>query len=293
MSDGGESILEISLHPLVIINISDHHTREKVNCKVLTTPRVFGAILGVQRGRKVELFNSFALLLHENTLDSGYFTDKIEQFKKVYEDYELLGWYSTGSTPESYDMSIHQQIMDMSKNEAPLFLLLNPNPDPNSRELPISILETELSVVNDNPVLDFAKVSYKIDTTDAERIAVDHVANSSSTSPDSMLTSYLLNIYKAINMLNQRIATIMRFVEMQKSGALPLDLRILRRVKALCQLLPAVDSLEFQQEFLNEYNDTLLVTYLATITKTSNTLNELIDKFNVTYEKHSRHRGFY
>eukprot|EP01129_Flabellula_baltica_P001991 TRINITY_DN11871_c0_g1_i1.p1 TRINITY_DN11871_c0_g1~~TRINITY_DN11871_c0_g1_i1.p1 ORF type:complete len:305 (+),score=62.89 TRINITY_DN11871_c0_g1_i1:39-917(+) len=288
-----DSVLEISLHPLVIINISDHYTREKVNKKEDNT-RVYGALLGVQKGRHVEIFNSFAFLLHgtdgSRKIDVNYFEEKISQFQKVYEDYELLGWYTTGSVQPG-DMEVHQQIMEF--NEAPLLLMLDPNPDPNSRELPISILETELRLTDNEPVLEFAKVAYSIETTDAERIAVDHVANASDTSPESMLISYLMNIYKAINMLNSRVATIMKFVEMQKNGTLPMDLRILRRVKALCQMLPVVDSIEFQQDFLNEYNDTLLVTYLATITKTSNTLNDLIDKFNVTYDQHTRHRGLY
>lgn len=40
-----------------------------------------------------------------------------------------------------------------------------------------------------------------------------------------------------------------------------------------------------------EYNDTLLSTYLSTITKGVHTLNEIVDKFNMAYEKPSRRRA--
>ena len=84
------SVLSISLHPLVIINISDHHTRQKVNSE--GEPRVFGALLGVQKGRQVEIFNSFAFLLQDEQvdgktkrlIDEQYFQEKIQQCIDVY-----------------------------------------------------------------------------------------------------------------------------------------------------------------------------------------------------------------
>jgi hypothetical protein len=58
--------LTFKLHPLVIVNIADHHTRIKAQNGVGSTPRpsaprVFGCVLGVQTGRTVEVFNSFEL----------------------------------------------------------------------------------------------------------------------------------------------------------------------------------------------------------------------------------------
>jgi len=282
------SALDISLHPLVIINISDHFTREKVT---KDNVRVFGILIGSQKGRKVEIFNSFAFLLgKDNVVDNEYLTTKIEQFKKVFEDYELLGWYSTSANIQSYDMDVHQQIMKF--NESPLYLILDPA-SILSRELPISLLEAGIKIENDTPVLRFAKVTYKIETTDAERIAVDHVAKTNNSDEGSKLTSHLFNMHNAIKMLNIRVKLIIAFLETQKSGQIPIDYSLLRRINSLTNLLPTIDGDNFTQEFLNEYNDTLLSTYLSSITKASNALNELIDKFNVTYDRNSRRRGFY
>ena len=52
--------LGLTLHPLVVINISDHFTRAR--CQTGGTgvlPRVFGILIGEQTGRRVEVANSF------------------------------------------------------------------------------------------------------------------------------------------------------------------------------------------------------------------------------------------
>ena len=52
--------LTFKLHPLVILNISDHHTRVKAQRNGMAM-RVLGCVLGIQTGRTVEIFNSFEL----------------------------------------------------------------------------------------------------------------------------------------------------------------------------------------------------------------------------------------
>lgn len=53
----GSGSLNVMLHPLVIINISDHWTRNRVQNNV-ENPRVVGALLGQQTGTFVERFLS-------------------------------------------------------------------------------------------------------------------------------------------------------------------------------------------------------------------------------------------
>ena len=76
-----ESSLDISLHPLVIINISDHDTRERVKNSKHT--KIVGAILGTQSGKRIEITNSFELLYDtiedHIIIDSDFFLKKREQ----------------------------------------------------------------------------------------------------------------------------------------------------------------------------------------------------------------------
>jgi len=54
------------------------------------------------------------------------------------------------------------------------------NPDATStttRELPIAVYESGVEIINGSPNITFTRTSYKIETQEAERIAVDHVAH--------------------------------------------------------------------------------------------------------------------
>jgi COP9 signalosome complex subunit 6 len=74
--------LTFKLHPLVIVNISDHHTRIKAQTPgAARPPRVYGCVLGVQTGRTVEIFNSFELRYDPvaYVLDRAFLETKQEQ----------------------------------------------------------------------------------------------------------------------------------------------------------------------------------------------------------------------
>eukprot|EP00249_Psilotum_nudum_P013428 c24330_g1_i1 orf=506-1411(-) len=296
MSSG--SGLTFKLHPLVIVNISDHHTRikaqETASGSSSKSPRVFGCVLGVQTGRTVEIFNSFELKYDEagDCIDRQFLETKQEQYKKVFPKYDILGWYSTGCDVQDADMQIHKALMDI--NENPIYVLLNPAINHAQKDLPIIIYESELHVIDGVPSLIFVKSSYTIETVEAERISVDHVAHikpSDGGSAATQLAAHLTGIHSAIKMLNSRIKVLHHFLVSVQNGEVPYEHSLLRQVSSLLRRLPAIESPKFQDDFLMEYNDTLLMTYLATITKCSSTMNELVDKFNTAYDKQTRRGG--
>ena len=105
----GTGQLNLSLHPLVLINISDHWTRTKVQNQK-ENPRVIGALLGtyfylcfvklitfivgVQTGRNVEIFNSFELVFSVTdgaiVIDQTYLHKKQEQCTTSQSYFELI-----------------------------------------------------------------------------------------------------------------------------------------------------------------------------------------------------------
>jgi len=294
----GGSALEISLHPLVIINISDHATRARMqSTDIKSTPRVIGALFGVQSGRSIEIFNSFEIVYTgvdgAIIIDTEYVKAKQEQFCLVFKNYDLLGWYSTGTECKPKDLEIHNQFLAF--NESPLYLLLDTIASKvNTKGLPITLYESELRIINEAPTMLFSKVAYKIETGEAERIAVDHVAHvmASGGEAGSQLTAHLMGTHNAIKMLHTKIKVLVRFLEATLKGEIKPDHGLLRQIAGLCNLLPAIDTEAFKEDFLNEYNDALLVTYLASITKGASTINDLVDRYNTAYDRHTRRRGF-
>jgi hypothetical protein len=60
-------------------------------------------------------------------------------------------------------------------SENPLFLVLRNSPEDfaDLEKLPVDIYETVVTVTSGNTTYSFKPVSYKVETTEAERIAVD------------------------------------------------------------------------------------------------------------------------
>ena len=91
----------------------------------------------------------------------------------------------------------------------------------------------------------------------------------------------------------ERVAIVKKYLELIKENKLPRDTKLLRQIANLASRLPAVDSPKFSGDFANELNETWMITYLAAMTKGSHLLNELVDKYNVTYDKRGRRGGLY
>jgi len=82
---GTSGSVTISLHPLVIMNISEHWTRFRAQHG---EPRqVYGALIGKQKGRNIEIMNSFELktdvIGDETVINKDYYNKKEQQYKQV------------------------------------------------------------------------------------------------------------------------------------------------------------------------------------------------------------------
>lgn len=210
--------VDVSLHPLVIMNISDHCTRARVEQK--SPFRVFGALLGVQKGRQVEISNSFELAVDivndSAVLDKEYFSAKEEQFKQVFSSLEVLGWYTNGTLPVEDDTKFHEQICSVIESH----LLVKLNTTVNTDKLPVSVYESLIDIVNGEPKIMFAVASYTLATEEAERIGVDHIARMSISglSENSAVSEQLASTYGAIKMLHSRINLIVDYLKAVVSG---------------------------------------------------------------------------
>ena len=206
-ASGGDK--SIALHPLVILNICDHYTRVKLRADsgaplpADAEPRsivaaqahggalpVVGALIGVQNGLTVDVYNSFELLFDcqaweargEVVLDAKFLQDKLDLITQVYPGHELLGWYHAraGGNVREADMAVHDKVKAF--NESPLYLVLDYAVGAaeltDAKELPITLFETVTQIVNSVPCGVFVKVGYKIEQVEPERVSVDHVARS-------------------------------------------------------------------------------------------------------------------
>ncbi|XP_049849966.1 COP9 signalosome complex subunit 6-like [Schistocerca gregaria] len=286
MSRETSGVLDIYLHPLVVVSIADHYTRAKVRHSV---ERVYGVLLGRQEWRRVELFSSFEVpLATGHLLDTAYLEEKSKAVKQVSPGYEIMGWYSTGREVEEEDMAIQKQLERF--NESPLFLCLDPNLEVGIREVPIEIYESKIKVVRDQPVSQFVKVPYKIETEDIERLSIDCVARTTSVGGGSQIQMHLASMHQAVSMLQMRVMAIASYLKVVEDGELEADQAILRHIFSLCRMLQTTNDFKIARELSDQYNDVLLLTFIASTVKASSLMHGLIEKFNKGYDRRPKRR---
>lgn len=290
MASGTTGSVAIALHPLVIMNISEHWTR--VRAQEGRPVQVLGALIGKQTGRNIEVMNSFELLFDivdgHIVIDMDYYKTKEEQFKQVFSEMDFLGWYTTGDSPTDSDIHVHRQICSI--NESPILLKMNPLA--RHQDLPVSVFESVIDLVNGEATMLFVELQYTLATEEAERIGVDHVARMSiaDTGEASSVAEQLIAQYSAIKMLHSRVKLILEYIKAVEAGEIPKNLDILREAYSLCYRLPVLNTDKFKEDFFNQCNDVCLMAYLGSITKGCNTINQFVNKFNVIHDRHSMGR---
>lgn len=289
--------VSVSLHPLVIMNISEHWTRTKAQ-EGRPAP-VYGALIGKQNGRDIELMNSFELDYNMIegcvVIDRDYYNTKEEQFKQVFSDMDFLGWYSTGDQPSAVDIAVHRQITEI--NESPLFLQMSPGQQ-NSTDLPVALYESVIDMINCSARMLFVKLPYTLATEEAERIGLDHVARiaGSNDQTTSKAGDHLLAQHSAIKMLASRVRLVLEYVKAVDRGELEHNHEIMRQIRALSHRLPVLESGRFKPEFYTQCNDVALMALLGTVMKSANNLNQFVNKFNTVYQRQGmgrRMRGIF
>lgn len=198
--------LEVHLHPLVLLTISDYIARHVLRRQ---QGPIIGAILGQQSGREISLEHAFECSVtpaQSDTLmlNDEWFRDRLQQYKDVHKApaLELVGWFTTAPVtgPEPQHASIHQQILK-GYNETAILLAFHPlavlKREAVGGKLPLTIYESvfetrrlegqgagdsTMEVVGGDSALSsqldlrFRELPYSIETGEAEMISVDFVA---------------------------------------------------------------------------------------------------------------------
>ncbi|KAI0374471.1 COP9 signalosome subunit 6 [Pilatotrama ljubarskyi] len=273
--------LSIALHPLPILNISEHLTRLRLQTRT-RVPFVIGALLGTQNGRDVEIVNTFELAMEDDgeTVDQGFLVTRKEQYKQVFPSLEFIGWYTVAERPTARHIALNEQFTPYSST--PLLLILQPSTvfaasaDASGQSLPLKAYEPTLEIRDRKSRSVFVEVPFSVETGEAERIAVDWTAKGGSGG--TSLESHLQTQRAAVKMLHDRILLLVKYVSDVIAGSAKKDHATLRALSALIASLPASENKEFREEFDTEYEDVQLTAYLANLTKSANLLNDLVDK---------------
>lgn len=283
---GGASANHIFLHPLPLVSISEHHTRASVGGGVATTMggRVLGVLFGPQDGLDVHITQSYELVSRpDGGIDLDFLRAKRKLMLEVFPTYDMLGMYSTGANPKA-DLDLMNTLF--TEFNAGLYLVLDAGMSADAKELPVSVFQREVALVGDKARVVLNPVGFALETTEPERVVVDHLSKLTGAGPgSSALVSNLKAAHSAVKALTERVDVLLAFLRETRKGTIPANHTLLRKVAAICHMLPAESSDDFEAEFHAEYNDALLMTYLATMTKSIDHMNEVIHKLELTRDR--------
>ncbi|KAF5101904.1 hypothetical protein D0Z03_000503 [Geotrichum reessii] len=133
--------------------------------------------------------------------------------------------------PVQLSLSLHEQITSVCDN--PILMVMDPEQKPGAATSSIS---GELPLRAYEPIyidlkIEFVELPLRIETGEAERIAVADVVKGSGAA-DHELASRLGLQASALRMFHQRLAAIRRYVRDVRSGEAPPDYDLLRRINA-------------------------------------------------------------
>ncbi|KAI9636499.1 uncharacterized protein MKK02DRAFT_45203 [Dioszegia hungarica] len=289
LDNGVSSGLTLNLHPLAILNISDHVTRDRLTG---SKTKITGALLGTQANRQVAVVNTFELALvadvDEATFDQDFLERRKEQFKQVFPTLDVIGWYSVGATPSDEDLRLQEQFSGLV--ETPIFLQFNTDIPAGAKDLPLTLYESALSEGKDAEAgAKFVKLDYGVETGEAERIAVDGAQRGGMGARDeSQVVGSLVTQRNAIRMLYERIEVLSSYVHAVSEGKAKADHNILRQISALLASLPTMDAAVFKAELEDEYADVQIADTFNSLTKQLNALSDYTDRHHVVFPTSSQ-----
>lgn len=201
--------------------------------------------------------------------------------KEVFTDYELVGWYATGTGPQAVDMQSHKDIL--AYNDNPILMTLDSSIDEGQKDLPIAMYESIFATGADGArSLVFSPMPYKVEAGEAESVTLDAVAN---TRPDDAGESIVVHTYhkqiNALQRLSERVAVLQRYLRAIQRGQVAPSPRLMRLVSEVVARVPTSDSTPFRNALLSEFGDTLLTTLVASLTKGTSALNGALSKLEL------------
>ncbi|KRX93164.1 COP9 signalosome complex subunit 6, partial [Trichinella pseudospiralis] len=259
--NNGASV-EITLRPEVILHLSDHFTRERVNGRNENF-QVYGALMGKQSGRFIEVTRSFPLTtvkMHSLFPNYDYLMDTMKSFGSIYKDEIFVGWYVITGLNYFNELDHQMHNVSMIVNENPIILRFNPF-DNLMRVLPIEFYES-------NPAMtEFVLLSYSILYQKNEMICIAHVSEQAvekSNLPANNTLTRLNSQLSAIRLLMIRQKLVIDYLQAVASGTFPINHSILRKISAHINSLLSVKMEYIENDlYANEDDKNLLLSVQA------------------------------
>ncbi|EAR96294.1 JAB1/Mov34/MPN/PAD-1 ubiquitin protease (macronuclear) [Tetrahymena thermophila SB210] len=272
---------KVEIVPAVLLNISDHYTREKVeknNPKI----RVLGGLLGQVDGRKLKILQTIEFKYEINqsnlqiqSIDFNFIKSRVDLFKQdlkenLFKDYEFLGWYSAGvgQNPYPNDMKFQNQISEnVSSN--PIYLIMDTVTSMKGQtDLPVKLFEVKYEQViasdqhKKHTQESFIELNYDILASKADTITIESASKSYSSSAKSVFAENLKNTVNAVKRFSERIEGIIKLLD---TPAVTQNPSLLLELNQILSSFPQQYHETLDEKMLEHFSDANIISFLSAL----------------------------
>lgn len=267
----------------MIASTCDHFTRVSTGgSKLPANAPVYGLLFGTRADGACSVCDSvdinYTFDNNEIHILPGEIDNKAKLWTAVFTTYKLIGWYSFGVEVNVDHRKFHDMISGYAPD--PVFLLINQSALSDSDELPLCIY---ISDNGNNSPTGFKNAPFFIETSEVEKLALDHITKSTPVPGLSSLEVKNQSTLTSLRILDNKVDTIIETLQAMQDGRVPMNHALLRQAAKICQSLPPVDGLALREGVTEEVTNSLLITYLSTATHTAGQLEKVADVYNGLY----------
>lgn len=198
---------------------------------------------------------------------------KKELYAQTFPKYEVIGWFhilpNIPMQPVELSLSILAQISQVCDN--PILMVMNPEQNDESiSELPVKAYEP---LYRDMKV-EFVEIPIKIETGEAERVAVDDIVKGADSSTYG-LSSHLSTQSNALRMFHQRLRAVQDYTNGVKDGKYPRDYELLRLIDSFTAQLSKQTRADVSSSLNLQELDAMVASLMAMVMKSER------DKFDL------------
>ncbi|ODQ81335.1 hypothetical protein BABINDRAFT_7141 [Babjeviella inositovora NRRL Y-12698] len=240
------SFLKISLHPLVMLNMTDHLVRRHAAGQFLTTHPEAGVLLGTFSAETLTAITSFELMNSE-TLDLVFLYERFAQFQVIHPTLRIVGFYQfvpgdTTLAPNLVTADLFAQLLRVTPDLACLLFSTSIIRDIQEQSYrPEASPMTGFKSVN----AVFQPVEVTIESSAVEKVSVDTILNMEKHQAQDGVNTNIKSLKLqnqsqgyAVKLLQEKVAVILSYIERvgRHPGLLtanPAHFQTLREINAL------------------------------------------------------------
>ncbi|KAH3757715.1 Mov34/MPN/PAD-1 family protein [Pelomyxa schiedti] len=272
--DTGYLQCNVVVHPVVIFNILEHHSRRKVE---EANSRAVGTLLGTTTGNVVEVYDCFPVPHTEEEaveIFKDFHLAMLELHKRVSPKRTVVGWYATGREVTETSVMIHDFYWQQM-NAAPIHITVDTELRPNEPLAVKAYVSAALRFDTKQLLTYFYPISLEIRATEPEKVSLSSFAKAKESDEPSDMQD-LTAVQGSLGSLIQKLDSVIAYVDEVKSGRREGDTRVGKMLVEALRKLPHHTPASLENSFAESTQELLMVLYLSSLTRAQMVLSDKI-----------------